>query len=410
MTSDMTIDRRTLLGTTLAAGSLAAFPRRSRAQSTTIKIGVLNDQSGPYRDLAGMHSVNAARLAIKEMGPGMNVEVVSADHQNKPDIGAGIVRQWIDQDGVDMILDVNTSSVALAVNGVCKEKNKAYINNGAGTTDLTGPQCTPVTIHWGYDVYMLAQSTGGALVKSGGKSWYFITADYVFGQQLQRDASYFVNKEGGKVTGASLYPFPGTADFSSFLISAQASGADVLGLANAGADTTNCIKQAAEFGLTQKMKIAALLMYINDVKGLGLEAAQGLFLTESFYWDLDDRSRKFTKRFQEIDSSVVPNMDQAGAYAGTLQFLKAVKTLGVDKRTDGAAIVAQMKKVPAEDDAYGTTVIREDGWAQIPAHLFQVKTPQESKAPWDYFKLVQTTPAGTAGKPLAEGKCPLVKS
>ena len=405
----MNIDRRTLLGTSLAAATILG-PRRSRAQANTIKIGVLNDQSGPYRDLAGMHSVNAARLAAKEMGPGMTIEIVSADHQNKPDIGAGIVRQWIDQDGVDMILDVNTSSVALAVNGVCKEKNKAYINNGAGTTDLTGPQCTPVTIHWGYDVYMLAQSTGGALVKSGGKSWYFITADYVFGQQLQHDASFFVNKEGGKVAGASLYPFPGTSDFSSFLISAQASGADVLGLANAGADTTNCIKQAAEFGLTQKMKIAALLMYINDVKGLGLEAAQNLFLTESFYWDLDDRSRAFTKRFQEIDSSVVPNMDQAGAYAGTLHYLKAVKALGVDKRGDGAAIVAQMKSVPAEDDAYGKTVIRADGWAQVPAHLFQVKTPKESKGEWDYYKLVQTTPAGTAGKPMAEGACPLVKS
>jgi branched-chain amino acid transport system substrate-binding protein len=406
----MTLDRRTLLGATLAATSTLAIPRRGRAQSQTIKIGVLNDQSGPYRDLAGMHSVNAAKLAIQDMGPGMTIEIVSADHQNKPDIGAGIVRQWIDQDGVDMILDVNTSSVALAVNGVCKEKNKTYVNVGAGTTDLTGPQCTPVTVHWGYDVYMLAQSTGGALVKSGGKSWYFITADYVFGQQLQHDASFFINKEGGKVAGASLYPFPGTSDFSSFLISAQSSGADVLGLANAGADTVNCIKQAAEFGLTQKMKIAALLMYINDVKGLGLEAAQGLFLTESFYWDLDDKSRAFTKRFQSIDSAVVPNMDQAGCYAGTLHFLKAVKALGVDKRGDGAAIVAQMKKMPAEDNVYGTTKIREDGWAQVPAYLFQVKSPKESKAVWDYYKLVQKTAAGEAGKPMAEGACPMVKS
>jgi branched-chain amino acid transport system substrate-binding protein len=406
----MIIDRRTLLGTALAASSTAILPGRSRAQGKGVKIGVLNDQSGPYRDLAGMHSVNAAKLAVKEFGGDFPVEVIFADHQNKPDIGAGIARQWIDQEGVDMILGVNTSSVALAVNNVCKEKNKTYINNGAGTTDLTGPQCTPVTIHWAYDVYMLAQSTGGALVKSGGKSWYFITADYVFGQQLQRDASFFVNKEGGKVTGSSLYPFPGTADFSSFLISAQASGADVLGLANAGADTINCIKQAAEFGLTQKMKIAALLMYINDVKGLGLEAAQGLFLTESFYWDLNDKSRAFTKRFQAIDSEVVPNMDQAGGYAGTLHYLKAVKALGVDKRGDGAAIVAQMKKVPAEDDVYGTTKIREDGWAQVPSYLFQVKSPKESKGAWDYYKLVQETPADHAGKPLAEGGCPLVKS
>ncbi len=406
----MTIDRRTLLGTALAASSTLALPRRSRAQSQTIKIGVLNDQSGPYRDIAGAHSANAARLAIKEMGPGLTVEIIAADHQNKPDIGAGIARQWIDQSGVDMILDVNTSSVALAVNNVCKEKNKVYVNVGAGTTDLTGPQCTPVTVHWAYDVYLLAQSTGGALVKSGGKNWYFVTADYVFGQQLQRDATTFVTKEGGKVLGASAYPFPGTTDFSSFLISAQSSGADVLGLANAGADTINCIKQAAEFGLTSKMKVAALLMYITDVHGLGLEAAQGLFLTESFYWDLNDRTRGFTKKFQAIDPSVVPNMDQAGCYAGTLHFLKAVKALGVANKGDGAAVVDQMKKMPAEDEAYGTTKIRADGWAEVPAYLFQVKTPKESKAPFDYFKLVQETPGDKAGKPMADGGCPLVKS
>ena len=406
----MTIDRRTLLGTALAASSTLALPRRSRAQSQTIKIGVLNDQSGPYRDIAGSHSANAARLAIKEMGPGLTVEIIAADHQNKPDIGAGIARQWIDQSGVDMILDVNTSSVALAVNNVCKEKNKVYVNVGAGTTDLTGPQCTPVTVHWAYDVYLLAQSTGGALVKSGGKNWYFVTADYVFGQQLQRDATTFVTKEGGKVLGASAYPFPGTTDFSSFLISAQSSGADVLGLANAGADTINCIKQAAEFGLTSKMKVAALLMYITDVHGLGLEAAQGLFLTESFYWDLNDRTRGFTKKFQAIDPSVVPNMDQAGCYAGTLHFLKAVKALGVANKGDGAAVVDQMKKMPAEDEAYGTTKIRADGWAEVPAYLFQVKTPKESKAPFDYFKLVQETPGDKAGKPMADGGCPLVKS
>ncbi len=406
----MTIDRRTLLGTAAAASASAFLPGRARAQAKTVKIGVLNDQSGPYRDIAGLHSVNAAKLAVKDFGAGLTVEVITADHQNKPDVGAGIARQWIDQEGVDLILGVNTSSVALAVNNVCKQKNRAYINNGAATADLTGSQCTPVTIHWAYDTYMLAQSTGGAMVRSGGKSWYFITADYVFGQQLQRDTTAFITKEGGKVLGASLYPFPGTADFSSFLISAQASGAEVLGLANAGADTINCIKQAAEFGLTQKMKVAALLMYINDVKGLGLEAAQGLFLTESFYWDLNDRTRAFTKRFQTVDADVVPNMDQAGAYGGTLHFLKAVKALGVEHAADGAAVVAQMKKVPAEDDVYGTTKIREDGLALIPAYLFQVKTPKESKAPWDYYKLVQETQADKAWRPLAEGGCPLVKA
>ncbi len=407
----MNIDRRTLLGATAAGATATLLPRRSRAQSSTVKIGVLNDQSGPYRDIAGLHSVNAVKMAVKEFGPGLNVEVITADHQNKPDIGAGIARQWIDQDHVDLILGVNTSSVALAVNNVCKEKNCAYINNGAATGDLTGPQCTPVTIHWAYDTYMLAQSTGGAMVRSGGKTWYFITADYVFGQQLQRDSTNFVTKEGGKVLGASLYPFPGTSDFSSFLISAQASGAEVLGLANAGADTINSIKQAHEFGLTEKMKVAALLMYINDVHGLGLDAAQGLFLTESFYWDLNDRTRAFTKRFQAIDPEVVPNMDQAGAYGGSLHYLKAVKALGgAGKARDGAAVIAQMKAVPAEDSVYGTTKIREDGLALIPAYLFQVKTPKESKGKWDYYKLVQETPADKAWKPLNETGCPLVKA
>ena len=407
----MTIDRRTLLGTAAAASAASLLPRPGRAQDKTIRIGVLNDQSGPYRDISGMHAVSGAKLAVKDFGPGLAAEVIFADHQNKPDIGAGIARQWIDQQGVDMILDVNTSSVALAVNNVCKEKNKVYVNNGAATTDLTGSQCTPVTIHWAYDTYMLAQSTGGAMVRSGGKSWYFITADYVFGQQLQRDTTGFVTKEGGKVVGASPYPFPGTTDFSSFLVSAQSSGADVLGLANAGADTINSIKQAAEFGLTKQMKVAALLMYINDVHGLGLEAAQGLFLTESFYWDMNERTRAFTKRWQAVEPNVVPNMTNVANYAGTLHYLKAVKALGgADRAADGAAVAAQMKSMPAQDDVYGTTKIREDGLALIPAYLFQVKTPQESKAPWDYYKLVQETPADKAWKPLAEGGCSLVKS
>ena len=407
----MTIDRRTLLGTAAAASATAAFPRRSRAQGKVVKLGVLNDQSGPYRDLSGMHAVNAARMAAKDFGPDLNVEVVFADHQNKPDIGAGIARQWIDQQGVDVILDVNTSSVALAVNNVCKEKNRAYVNCGAATSDLTGAQCTPVTLHWSYDTYMLAQSTGGAMVRAGGKSWYFVTADYVFGQQLQRDTTAFVTKEGGKVVGASLYPFPGTTDFSSFLVSAQASGADVLGLANAGADTINTIKQAAEFGLTKQMKVAALLMYIQDVHGLGLEQAQGLFLTESFYWDMNDRTRAFTKRWQTVEPGVVPNMTNVGNYAGSLHFLKAVKALGgADRASDGAAVIAQMKAMPIQDDVYGTAKIREDGMVLIPSYLFEVKKPSESKGPWDYYKLAQETPADKAWKPLAEGGCPLVKS
>lgn len=402
------MNRRTLLGGVAAAGAM--LPRRGRAQGKVVKLGVLNDQSGPYRDIGGMNGVAAVRQAVAEFGADFTVEVVAADHQNKPDIGVGIARQWFDRDGVDVILDVPTSSVGLAVNGVCKEKNKAYINVGAATGDLTGPQCTPVTIHWSYDTFMLARSTGGATVQSGGDKWWFITADYVFGQQLQRDTSAFVTAAGGKVLGASPYPFPGTTDFSSFLVSAQASGANVLGLANAGADTINSIKQAAEFGLTKSMKIAALLMYINDVHGLGLEAAQGLVLTESYYWDLNDRTRAFAERYGKFRPGVKPNMNNAADYAGALHFLKSVKALGVDKAADGAAVVAHMKSMPTEDDAFGRATIRQDGMVLVPAYLFQVKKPSESKAPWDYYKMLVETPADKAWKPLAEGGCALVKS
>ncbi len=402
------IDRRTFLGT--AAAASLALPRAGRAQQNVVRIGVLNDQSGPYRDIGGMLGVAAVKQAVSEFGGGMQIEVVAADHQNKPDIGVGIARQWFDRDGVDLIVDVPTSSVALAVNNVAREKNRAYINTGAATADLTGIQCTPSTIHWSYDTYMLAHSTGGAMVAAGGDSWYFVTADYVFGQQLQRDATQFVTAAGAKVTGASLYPFPGTTDFSSFLVSAQASGARVLGLCNSGADTVNSIKQAAEFGLTRNMKIAALLMYINDVHGLGLEAAQGLFLTESFYWDMNDRTRAFTKRMRERVPATTPNMTTAGNYAGTLHFLKAVQDLGIGAKSDGAAVVARMKAMPTDDDAFGKGSIRADGLAMVPSYLFEVKKPAESKYPWDYFKQVAATPADKAWKPLSEGGCPLVRA
>jgi len=406
----MQIDRRTLLGTAALGAASLALPRAGRAQQNVVRIGVLNDQSGPYRDIGGMLGVAAVKQAVAEFGGGMQVEVVAADHQNKPDIGVGIARQWFDRDGVDLIVDVPTSSVALTVNNVAREKNRAYINTGAATADLTGSQCTPCTVHWSYDTYMLARSTGGAMVAAGGDSWYFVTADYVFGQQLQRDATQFVTASGGKVTGASLYPFPGTTDFSSFLISAQASGAKVLGLCNAGADTVNSIKQAAEFGLTRKMKIAALLMYINDMHGLGLEAAQGLYLTESFYWDLNDRTRAFTKRMQVRMPATMPNMTTAGNYAGTLHFLKAVQDLGIGAKSDGAAVVARMKAMPTDDDAFGQASIRADGLALVPSYLFEVKTPAESKYPWDYFKQVAATPADKAWRPLSEGGCPLVRA
>ena len=409
----MAATRRTLLAATAAAPFLA---RRARAQAKPIRLGVLNDQSGPYRDTGGMYSVNCVRVAVDDFQKaggdlGVPVEVVFADHQNKPDVAVGIARQWFDQGGVDAILDVPTSSVALAVNTVAREKNKTYINTGAGTAELTGKQCSPNTVHWSYDTWMLAQSTGGATVRSGGTSWFFITADYVFGQQLQRDTAAFVTQNGGKVLGSAAYPFPGTTDFSSFLVSAQSSGAKVLGFANAGADTVNCIKQAAEFGLTSSMRLAALLMFIQDVHGLGLAAAQGLVLTESFYWDLNDRTRAFAKRFQAKMPGKMPNMTNAGAYAGALHYLKAAKAMGVAAaQADGAAAVARMKAMPTDDDAFGHAGIREDGLVMLPVFLFQVKKPGESHGDWDYYTLLATTPPDQAWRPLKDEGCPLVRS
>ena len=397
------IGRRSLLAASAAA---VAIPR-ARAQGATITLGVLNDTSGPYRDTGGTLSVDCVRQAVQDFGDhGFKIEVISADHQNKPDVGAGIARQWFDRDGVDVVIDLPTSSVALAVNSVVREKNKVHLNSGAGSADLTGAQCSPNTVHWTYDTYMLAKSTGGAMAKAGGDTWYFVTADYVFGQQLARDAGRFVIAAGGKVLGESKYPFPATQDFSSFLLQAQASGAKVLGLANAGADTINCIKQAHEFGLTDKMKLAGLLIFISDVNGLGLDVAQGLVLTESFYWDLNDRTRAFTKRVQAKRPGVAPGMDQAGCYGATLHYLKAVADMGVAQaKASGMAAVAKMKAMPTDDDAFGKGSIRSDGRGLFPAYLFQVKTPAESHAPWDYYKLLATTPAAEAFRPLAEGGC-----
>ena len=407
----MEISRRTLLGT--AAIGAAALPVRARAQGKpVIKIGVLNDASGPYRDTGGRTSFLCAQQAVEEfasMANGYTVDVIYGDHQNKPDVGAGLARQWYDRDGVDMILDVPTSSVALAVAAVAKEKNKCFLNVGAATADLTGKQCAPSIVHWAYDTYMLAKSTGGATVKAGGNSWYFITADYAFGQQLQRDTTSFVTAAGGKVMGASPYPFPGTTDFSSFLLQAQSSGAKVLGLCNAGGDTVNSIKQAKEFGLT--MDIAAMLMFITDVNALGLDVAQGLHLTESFYWDLNDKTRAFTNRVKSKTPDNWPNMIHAGCYAGTLHFMKAINKIGpAAAKASGSAIVDAMKSMPTEDDCFGKGQIREDGRTLFPSYLFEVKKPAESKGKWDYYKPVQTTPAEQAWRPLSEGGCFFLKS
>jgi branched-chain amino acid transport system substrate-binding protein len=400
--------------TSVAAAATLPLIRPARAQKPTIKIGVLNDQSGPYAQTGGKTSVICTQQALEDFGvsaKGLNVEVISADHQNKPDLAVSIVRQWFDRDGVDMLLDVPTSSVALALQSVVREKNQVYLNSGAASSALTGAQCSPNFIHWTYDTYMLAKSTGGAMVKAGGDSWYFLTADYAFGKQLQSDTSGFVTAAGGKVLGAAQYPFPGTTDFSSFLVQAQSSGAKVIGLANAGGDTVNSIKQANEFGLNNSMKIAALLMFITDVHALGLDVAHGLNLTESFYWDLNDRTRAFTKRVLPKTPNNYPNMDHAGCYSATLHYLKTVADMGAaEAKKDGVATVNRMKAMPVDDDCFGKTKIREDGRNLVPSFLFEVKKPSESKAPWDYYKLVVETPGTEAFRPLADGHCAFVKA
>jgi len=413
----MTITRRRLVAS-VAVGTtfMQSAPRLARAQAAnTIRIGVLNDMSGLYSYIGGANGVALAKVAAEEFGNrgGFNVEVLSADHQNKPDVGSNIARQWIDRDGVDMILDVPTSSVGLAVNQVCRERNKVYINVGSATSDLTGAQCAPTTCHWVYDTYMLARSTGGATVRAGGDTWFFITADYAFGHALERDTTKFIQAAGGRVLGGVRTPFPGTTDFSSFLLQAQASRAKVIGLANAGQDTTNCIKQAAEFGLTRRgVRLAALLMFVDDVHALGLQTAQGLVMTESFYWDLNDRTRAFTQRVRgRLTNNQPPNMVTAGNYSGVLHYLKAVADMGVAAaKASGAEVVNRMKAMPVEDDAFGRGQIRPDGRNVIPSYLFEVKKPEESRGPWDYLKLLQTTPAEEAFRPMSEGGCSLVRS
>jgi branched-chain amino acid transport system substrate-binding protein len=406
----MNLDRRTLIASA-AAGTL--ITGRVRAQKPTIRIGVMNDQSGVYRDDTGMTGVICARQAVEEFAakmPDATIEVVFADHQNKADIGASIAREWFDRGGVDVIVDVPTSSVALAVNTICREKNKVFLNSGAATTDLTGAQCSPNTVHWTYDTYMLARSTGGATVRAGGDTWYFITANYVFGQQLQRDTAKLVEASGGKVLGASVYPFPETSDFSAPLLQAQASGAKVLGLANSGADTINCIKQAHEFGLTKTMKIASMLLYASNIHGVGLEMGQGMIATESFYWDLNDRTRAFMDRIKPKTPKQWPNMIQAGNYGAVLHYLKAVKSLGAASAADGRAVVARMKAMPTDDDCFGPGTIRADGRKLHPAYLLQAKTPAESKHEWDLMKVIATTPADQAFRPEAEGGCVMPKA
>ena len=411
----MTLNRRGLIAGAAAAPILGGLPfRRARAQAAnTVKIGVLTDMSGTFRDINGPVTVACARLAAQEFGNrGFEIEILTADHQNKPDVAVNIARQWFDRDGVDMVLSLAASSVALAVADFTRERNKVCIPTSTATSDMTGRNCTPNTVHWVYDTWMLAKSTGAATVRAGGDTWFFLTADYAFGHALERDTGNFVRAAGGRVVGSVRTPFPGTTDFSSFLLQAQASRAKVVGLANAGNDTINSIKQAAEFGLTRRgVKLASMLMFVTDVHALGLNTAQGLVCTETFYWDLNDRTRAFARRARSVAGQVPIAMSHAGDYSGTLHYLKAVADMGVAAaKADGRATVARMKAMPTDDDAFGRGTIREDGRKMHPAYLFEVKKPEESTGPFDYYKLLQTTPAEEAFRPLSEGGCPLIRS
>ncbi|TWI35168.1 ABC transporter substrate-binding protein [Paracoccus sulfuroxidans] len=374
-----------------------------------LKLGVLNDRSGVYADLSGEGSVIAAQMAVEDFGAadkGMTVEIVSADHQNKPDIASNIARQWIDSDGVDLILDVPTSSAALAVAEIVKEKNKIVMISGGGTSDLTGSKCSPNTVHWTYDTWALGNGTPTALVKEGQKSWFFITADYAFGHALEKDASAAVTAAGGEIKGQVKHPFPGQ-DFSSYLLQAQSSGAQVIGLANAGGDMINTVKQASEFGITQGgQTLAGLLVFITEVHALGLEAAQGLMLTDAFYWDQNDGTREWSKRFAERHGGDMPTSVHAGVYASTLHYLKAVEAAG-SKETE--AVMAKMKETPTDDPLFGKGEVRVDGRATHDMYLFKVKAPADSKGPWDYYEQVSVIPAADAWRPLDQGGCSLVK-
>jgi branched-chain amino acid transport system substrate-binding protein len=390
----------------LAIGALLATA--AHAQTMNVKIGVMSDMSGLYADLGGPGSVTAAKLAIEDFNPaahGMNVEMVTGDMLNKPDVGANLARQWYDS-GVDVIIDVPNSGVALAVNEVAREKNKAFLVSGAASSDLTGAKCSPDTIHWTYDTWMLANGTGKALVKTGGDTWFFITADYAFGHALERDTTTVVQANGGKVLGSVNVPL-NTSDFSSYLLQAQASKAKIIGLANAGGDTINSIKQGAEFGITAGgQHFAGLLVFISDVNSLGLKTAQGLVLTATWYWDMNDANRSWTKRWQAERSGKFPTMVQAGVYSATLHYLKAVAAL--KSSSDGKAVIAKMKEMPTDDPLFGKGSIRADGRKIHPAYLFEVKKPEESKYAGDDYTLRATIPAEEAFRPMKDDNCPMI--
>jgi branched-chain amino acid transport system substrate-binding protein len=392
----------------LAGAALLPASAEAQGAVSEVRVGVLTDMAGFASDSTGIGSVVAARLAVEDSAGLLgetHVAVIQADHQNKPDVGAAIAKEWLDSGKVDAIVDVPFSSVALAVNEIVRsDKHAVFLASGPGTADLTGPKCSPNTIHWTYDTWALAHGTAKALFEAGGDSWFFVTADYAFGHALERDAAAVVRASGGQVLGAVRHP-TNAADLSSFLLQAQASKAKVIGLANAVGDTINSVKQASEFGITAGGQLlAALLMQITDVHSIGLQAAQGLYLTEAFYWDMNDATRAFSKRFAERTGGKRPGMIQAGVYAAVRHYLKAVKAAN---STDGLAVAARMKDMPTDDPLFGKGMIRADGRHLHDMYLFQVKSPAESKGPWDYYKTVRTIPAAEAFRPLEEGGCPL---
>src|SRR5215831_9985523 len=402
--------KRNLISILVAAACAWCGGAHAQISDGVVKIGVLSDMSSLYADIGGPGSVVAAKMAVEDFEkahhPKFKIEVVGGDHLNKPDVGSQIARKWYDEDGVDVIVDVPNSGVALAISQITKEKNKAFLASGPGTSDLTGAKCSPNTIHWTYDTWMLANGTGTQVVKTGGTTWFFITADYAFGQALERDTTAAVLKAGGKVLGGVKVPL-NNQDFSSFLLQAQSSKAKIIGLANAGGDTINSIKQAAEFGIVKGgQNLAGLLVFISDVHGIGLDKAQGLILTETFYWDHDDKTRAWSKRFAAANNSKMPTMVQAGVYSSILKYLEAVTALNSD---DGGKVIAQMKKAPFDDPLFGKSQVREDGRNVHAAYLFQVKTPAESKGPYDYYKQLAVIPAEEAFRPLKDGGCSLVK-
>ena len=396
-----------------AALPLAALPRAARAQQPPIRIGVLADFSGPYRSTSGPTSLACAEQAVVDSGlrdRGFRIEVLQGDHQNRPDAALALARRWLDQDGVDMICEVNNSAVALAVANLVKDKDRIQLNSGAASSALTGAQCSSHTIHWTYDTWMFANVVGGASVRAGGDSWFFITADYAFGHQLERDTGGFVTRAGGRMLGNTRFPFPGTTDFSSFLLAAQASRAKVVGLAMAAGDMVNCVKQAHEFGLTRRgQMLAGMVMFVQDIRGIGLEAAQGMLLSEVYYHDLNDRTRRLAAKILARTPDNMPSQEHAGTYSCVVHYLKAVAELGQARaKASGAEVIARMKAMPTDDDAFGPGRIREDNRKIHPAHLFSVKAPSESRGLWYFYTLKSTVAAENAFRPVAEGGCALV--